>query len=151
MCGCKNKCVAFWLDNPCEAFLNIDTIVPHQGQCLDEKLNGISLFVVIFSLFLAAMNKSWFWIFGLVGLFMVILYKYIFNQEYKFFKRRGPQKYYDSLETNQFYEEDLNYFFPALNNVGEDFDTIKRNVADQIVNSRFPGYELGCSKDFLDY
>lgn len=153
------KCVHFWMSDPIDALKNIRTIFPHDDQCLDEKLNGVSFFVVLFSLFLAAMGYQYFWVFMSMGLFAVAVFKYFF----------APTKYledvdYATVQTDHdvqeksythenpgyIYEEDLR-LIPALNNTGDTFEEIKGNVADQIVASRFPSIASACRYEFIEY
>lgn len=164
-------CVAFWLDNPIKALENIKSIVPRPGQCIDEKLNGISLFVVLFTMFLAAAKVKYYWIFGAVGLAIIIAIKLAW---FKGRKGKSNLKEYmtgradydnseiseslittddyvtDDYTTDEYYkpiyEDDLK-LQPWLDNNGDSWDEIKGRVSDQIAHSRFPSATHGCHND----
>ena len=165
-------CVAFWLDNPVKALENIKTIIPRPGQCIDEKLNGLSLFVVLFTVFLAAAKVKYYWVFGAIGLAIIIAIKLIW-----FSGRKGKssiEEYmsgeidYDDLDsyvdkseiseslvltedydTDEYYEpiyEDDLKLQPWLDNNGDSWEEIKGRVGDQIAYSRFPSMTYGCTE-----
>lgn len=162
-------CVSFWLNNPLKALENIKSIIPRPGQCIDEKLNGLSLFVILFTVLLGVAGVKNFWVFGTAGLFLIIIAKLFF-----FKGRRGkasvedymsgsiPMDEIDSyIEDSEVYEaeelEDEKYYTPiyeddlgvrpALNNTGETWEDLKGNVGDQIAHARFPSMTHGCFND----
>lgn len=162
-------CVSFWLDNPVMALKNIKSIIPRPDQCIDEKLNGLSLFVILFTIFLAAANIKNFWIFGAVGLFVIILAKIFFFSGFRgkvsvdeYMRGSIPieniDDYIDYSENSEvlsgdedqyytpIYEDDL-ALTPALNNTGDSWEEIKQNVGDQITHARNPGLTHGCWND----
>lgn len=161
-------CVSFWLDNPINALMNIKSIIPRPGQCIDEKLNGLSLFVILFTAALALANVKHFWIFGVIGLFLVVMVKlFFFNgrkgkasieeymngaipldnideyMDYSESEVYEPEELAEEQYFRPIYEDDL-ALTPGLNNTGDSWDEIKQNVGDQIAHARFPGLTHGC-------
>lgn len=159
-------CVSFWLDNPLSALENIKSIIPRPGQCIDEKLNGLSLFVILFTVFLAAARVRYFWVFGAICLSIIIAIKIIW-----FSGKKGKQSieeymdgqidfddvddYVDQSELSMtddyeedgqyepIYEEDLQ-MQPWLDNNGDTWEEIKGRVADQAAAARYPSMTHGC-------
>jgi len=166
-------CVAFWLDNPIKALENIKSIIPRPGQCIDEKLNGLSLFVVLFTIFLAAAKVKYYWVFGAVGLTVIIAIKLIWFRgragkanieefmsgaiDYENlgdYTDRGEisESLYqtEELDQEQYYEpvyEDDLQINPWLDNNGDTWEEIKGRVGDQIAYSRFPSMTHGCNNN----
>lgn len=164
-------CVAFWLDNPISALENIKSIIPRPGQCIDEKLNALSLFVILFTIVLAVAKVKYFWVFGAVGLSIIVAVKLIWFRGKK--GKASIEQYmsgaidvddiddyvgtedseiYDSEELDEekyhtpVYEDDL-ATRPYLDNNGDDWWEMKDRVGQQIAHARFPSMTHGCYND----
>ena len=72
------KCVKFWLDDPIEALQNLSSIIPRQGQCINEKLNALSFFSVVFSVILYFAKVPYSWAFAVFGLGISVFLKLVF-------------------------------------------------------------------------
>jgi hypothetical protein len=71
-------CIKFWLDDFYEAITNLRSIIPRANQCINEKLNCLAFFSVLFTLFLWAMNVPYYWAFGIFGVLASVLLKMLF-------------------------------------------------------------------------
>lgn len=72
------KCVPFWLINPLKALENFQSIIPKKNQCIDEKLNGLTVFSILFCFILGVAGMKNFWLFGLIGISIIIIIKLVF-------------------------------------------------------------------------
>jgi len=154
------NCVKFWLDDPIEVIQNISSIIPREGQCINEKLNALSFFSIVFSIILYLAKVPYAWLFALVGLGSAIFLKLVFFsdrygdltfEQYKEIKTMDDLERYltddetelvhhvDSL-TDEFHDEAL--FIDTsphdLRVRGDTFENLKAAVADDLLRSRIP-------------
>lgn len=154
------KCSKLW------NFFN--SIIP---QDRDSQLYLISIIVLVITIILGMLGIKYFWVFGIVGLLIIIGFREYHNYEedYESSEVDGSEilstPYYPDLtlgplhypctETSQYYgcptdDEDVLFdFSPGVNNTGATFDEIYGNVVDQVVDSRFPNVsQSGCRQEY---
>jgi hypothetical protein len=77
------KCVPFFLDDPLTALENIRSVIPRSGQCINEKLNALALFSLLFSAVLYVAKVPLFWAFGVFGVLSSIVLKLVYFDDRK--------------------------------------------------------------------
>ncbi len=152
------SCIPFWLDDPITAIKNLRAILPRKNQCINEKLNSLSFFSVLFSVFLWIMKVPYAWAFGVFGLLISIILKLVF-----FDNDKGEMTYdeYNSRIKVQTIGDISRYLptdgdEPEFQNLSEDvhfikttpyqmdgvdlndWDQIKNSVTDDLLKSRIP-------------
>jgi hypothetical protein len=78
------RCVPFWLDDPITALRNIRSILPRAHQCINEKLNALAMFSVLFAAVLYVAKVKFYWAFAVFGVLISIVLKLVY-----FDKRKG--------------------------------------------------------------
>ena len=158
------KCVKFWLDDPIEALQNLSSIIPRQGQCINEKLNALSFFSVVFSIILYFAKVPYSWAFAVFGLGISVFLKLVFfnndlgeltYEEYSLGKgiQMGDiQRYLGDDEVEMASIKAAPFEFEDLQNeahfidtsphdrrkYGETFEQLKGSVIDDLLPSRIP-------------
>ena len=151
-------CIPFWLDNPIEALTNLRSILPRANQCINEKLNSLSFFSILFSTFLWIMNINYAWVFGIFGLLASILLKLLFfdkeNGELTFeqyTQRSRPKqlknlsRYLPADDEDEFIDvkDDIHIISTSphrMEGLTKDstFEEMKDSVTDDLLKSRIP-------------
>jgi hypothetical protein len=150
-------CIPFWLDNPIEALTNLRSILPRANQCINEKLNSLSFFSVLFATFLWIMNIKYAWVFGIFGLLASILLKLLFfdkdNGELTFeqYSQRPHPKQLKNL--SRYLPDDNDDEFKDVSDIhvistsphrmegltkDSTFEEMKDSVTDDLLKSRIP-------------
>ena len=78
------RCVPFFIDDPITALQNIRSVLPRAHQCINEKLNALALFSVIFAAVLYVAKVKYAWAFAVFGILSSIVIKLVY-----FDKRKG--------------------------------------------------------------
>lgn len=71
-------CTEFFIDDPISAITNFKSLLPRQAQCINEKLNSLAFFSVLFSVFLWVMKVPFAWAFGVFGVLASIILKLVY-------------------------------------------------------------------------
>lgn len=158
------KCVKFWLDDPIEALQNLSSIIPRQGQCINEKLNALSFFSVVFSVILYFAKVPYSWAFAAFGLGISVFLKLVFfnndlgeltYEEYslgKGLQMADIQRYLGDDELEMASIKAVPSEFEDLQNeahfidtsphdrrrYGDTFEQLKGSVIDDLLPSRIP-------------
>lgn len=151
-------CVEFFLDNPFGALKNLRSLIPRGNQCINEKLNSLAFFSILFSVFLYVAKVNYAWMFGLFGVMASILLKIVYFDgdngkltidEYssgvRITNMKDIQKFIPNEPTGEFQDlSDQVHFIntgPFLKEgITKDssFEDIKDSVTDDILKGRFP-------------
>ena len=78
------RCVPFWLDDPLTALQNLKSILPRANQCINEKLNALTIFSVLFAALLYVAKVQYSWAFAVFGVLISVVLKLVY-----FDKRKG--------------------------------------------------------------
>ena len=161
------SCIPFWLDNFYEAITNIRSLLPRNGQCINEKLNCLAFFSVLFSVLLWACGVPYAWAFGLFGVLASVALKMLFfdkdlgNLSFDDYKKLNmsdlqeylPKEPYDigdysyrvsgdsKLKDEHDYSDGIHYI-STTNHLMEGTDgtweSMKESVANDNLKSRIP-------------
>lgn len=79
------RCVPYWIDDPITALRNIRSVLPRANQCINEKLNALALFSVLFAAVLYVAKVKYSWAFAVFGVLISIVLKLVYfdNQSRK--------------------------------------------------------------------
>lgn len=72
------RCVPFWIDNPITALKYIRSVLPRANQCINEKLNAMTLFSILFSAVLYVAKVKYYWAFAVFGVLISIVLKLVY-------------------------------------------------------------------------
>jgi hypothetical protein len=151
-----NQCIPFWMDDPIEAITNLRSILPRANQCINEKLNSLSFFSVLFSLFLWVMKVPYAWAFGIFGLLAAVLLKLVFfdkdngemtyEQYFKLKSMKDLSKYLPNEGDDEFQnlsDTDVHFISTSphrMEGITKDstFEEMKDSVTDDLWKARIP-------------
>lgn len=140
------SCIPFWLDDPWKAIKNLSSLIPRSRQCINEKLNSLSFFSIVFALFLWAMKVPYAWAFGIFGVLAAVLLKLLFfdkelgNFTIEELSMKDIQNYLP-FEEDINTDEGLHYIKTTphlLEGTDGTWDSIKSSVVNDLVKSRIP-------------
>jgi len=121
------RCVPFFIDDPITALQNIRSVLPRANQCINEKLNALALFSVLFSAVLYIAKVKYSWAFAVFGVLISIVLKLVY-----FDKRKGEltMEQYNQVLTMDDIEQYLTDEDPKLYGVADhtDFDEFKEEA-----------------------
>ena len=161
------SCIPFWLDDFYEAITNLRSILPRSGQCINEKLNSLAFFSIIFSLVLWAASVPYWWAFGLFGIVASVILKLVFFDkekgemsfdEYGQLSMKDIKKYLPTIDDDigdysyrvsgtgtlkdeHDYSDGIHYISTSqylMNGTDGSWESIKESVANDNLKSRFP-------------
>ena len=72
------RCVPFWIDDPITALKHIRSVLPRANQCINEKLNALALFSVVFAAVLYVAKVKYYWAFAVFGVLISIVLKLVY-------------------------------------------------------------------------
>lgn len=146
------SCIPFWLDDPIEAIKNLSSLIPRNRQCINEKLNSLSFFSIVFSAFLWVMKVSYSWVFGVFGVLSAVLLKLLFFDkelgemtidEYKTISMGDLQNYLPDEEVAEqiLPGEEMHYIKTTphlMEGTDGTWESMKGSVIDDLVKGRIP-------------
>jgi len=156
------RCVPFWVDDPIVALQNIRSVLPRANQCINEKLNALALFSLLFAAVLYVAKFKFYWAFAVFGVLISVVLKLAF-----FDKRKGEltlnqynegltmddieeyltddedDRLYGVADHNDFEEfKEEAYFIDTSPHMRENtdgsFQGLKASVANDLLRSRIP-------------
>jgi len=155
------RCVSFWLDDPITALQNIRSVLPRAHQCINEKLNALALFSVVFAAILYVAKVKFAWAFAVFGVLASVVLKLVFFDDKKgelTFEQYSDiitmddiEKYLEddhehlygtsNIEDFEEFNEDA-YFIDTSPHAREGtdgtFEGLKASVANDLLRSRIP-------------
>lgn len=159
MVDSNTKCIEFFIDDPINALLNFRSLLPRGSQCINEKLNSLAFFSVLFSVFLWVMKVPYAWAFGVFGVLAAIILKLVYFdgdngqltiEEYTSGTRiqnmSDISKYIPNEPTNDEFQnlsDDVHFISTSphfLDGITKDstFEDIKDSVTTDLYRSRIP-------------
>lgn len=151
------SCIPFWLDDPIAAITNLRSIIPRANQCINEKLNSLSLFSIVFAVLLWAVKVPYAWAFGALGLLCAVLLKLLFFdkengeltlEQYTIKQRRirDPSRYIpstdgDEEEFAEMPEDEIHFIKTSpylMEGTDGSWESLKNSAINDELKSRIP-------------